>query len=491
MSIFMATPFEAENINDSRICICISISEDAMEVWATFISDVGQVKPLSTAHVDSLLQASNIVYGICQEAILKAINEYTETKKQVERVLIAQGDEPVTEVPPYFEMWPKFDPRAKNGIDASANEQIDYREFSPFTIVPQNEYLAVLRPGTPGKNGVNVYGVELPFETVPEESIMAGNNIRIEEEGMYAGLYSTVNGQLLCSDSVLHVETSLEIQGSVGYATGHINFPGNILIHGFVNDGFKLYSGGSITCKQILDVTDVACVGDLEVNGGIIGRQQASIKVGANMHVRFMEHCNLECKGNINVGTEIVNSTVHTMGQINMGDGSSIIASDIHAFHSVYVTNIENRSGKTSSFHIGIDYTMIESVNESKKHLEEISKKLAKAEARIASTPANQKGYFEDVRRRVAARQQVAEENLNALLAKMYVNEDAVLQIAGEVARGTQIEIGRALFKVVAPMQNICFKLNEQRNHIVFDKYESDPASKLKFISVRRKPKDT
>jgi uncharacterized protein (DUF342 family) len=145
------------------------------------------------------------------------------------------------------------------------------------------------------------------------------------------------------------------------------------------------------------------------------------------MYVRFINHCNLECKGNINVGGEIVNSTVHTMGQISMSAESSIIASDVYAFHSVYVTNIENRSGETSAFHIGSDYTMTEMVNESKKHLEELSNKLVEAEARAASTPTNQKGYFEDIRRRTAARQQVAEKEHNALLAKMYVDEAAVL----------------------------------------------------------------
>jgi uncharacterized protein (DUF342 family) len=258
-----------------------------------------------------------------------------------------------------------------------------------------------------------------------------------------------------------------------------------------VNDGFKLDSGGSITCKQTLDVTEVVCAGSLTVTGGVIGRQQASIKVGANMYVRFIDHCNLECKGNINVGGEIVNSTVHTMGQISMSAESSIIASDIYAFHSVYVTNIENRSGETSSFHIGIDYTMEETVNESKKRLEDLSKKLAEAEARASSTPTNQKGYFEDIRRRAVARQQAAEKEHNALLAKMYVDEEAVLQVAGEVARGTQIEIGRALFKVAVSVKNVCFKLNEQRTHILLDSCEPDAESKLKFISVRRKAKDS
>jgi hypothetical protein len=55
--------------------------------------------------------------------------------------------------------------------------------------------------------------------TVPEESITPGNNIRIEKQGIHAGLYSTVNGQLLLSGSMLHVEASLEMQDSVGYAS--------------------------------------------------------------------------------------------------------------------------------------------------------------------------------------------------------------------------------------------------------------------------------
>jgi uncharacterized protein (DUF342 family) len=485
----MATPAAVINVNDSRISI--RVSEDAMEVWANFSPDIGLGKALTIATVDLTLQEYNIVYGIRADAILKAIDECTETKKPVKEVLIAQGKEPVTEVPPYFEMRPEFDPQTKNGIAVDASAQIDYRDISPFTIVQQNECLAVLKPGTPGQDGVNVYGMELPFQLVPEENITAGNNIRIEGQGTRAGLYSTVNGQLLLTDGLLHVEESLEIQGSVGYTTGHINFPGDILIHGFVNDGFKLGSGGSITCKQTLDVTEVVCAGSLTVTGGVIGRQQATIKVGANIYVRFIDHCNLECNGNINVGGEIVNSTVHTMGQINMSAESSIIDSEIYAFHSVYVTNIENRSGATSAFHIGSDYTMIEAVNESKKRLEELSKKLAEAEARVASTPTNEKGYFEDIRRRAAARQQAAEKEHNALLAKMYVDEDAVLEVAGEVVRGTQIEIGRATFKVVVSVKNVCFKLNEQRNHIIVDKYESDADSKLKFISVRQKPKDT
>jgi uncharacterized protein (DUF342 family) len=105
MSIFMATPFEVASVNDR---IRIHISEDAMKVWANFMPDIGQGQALSIAHVDLLLQTNNIVYGIRQEAILKAINECTETKKPVESVLIAQGKEPITEIPPYFEMWPRF-----------------------------------------------------------------------------------------------------------------------------------------------------------------------------------------------------------------------------------------------------------------------------------------------------------------------------------------------------------------------------------------------
>jgi uncharacterized protein (DUF342 family) len=456
-----------------------------MEVWGDFMPALGSGRPLTVEQTAEFLKSNGVIAGINWDSINKALADCAQTRQAVTRILVACGEPPVSNVPAYFEMRPDFDPSKKNGIVDDENARIDYREFSPFTIVEKDTRVAILCPAIPGKKGFNIYGVELPFEITPHETIEAGKNIRVEERGLYASSY----GQLLLTGGVLNVENSLEIKGSVGYATGHIRFPGDIVIHGFVNDGFKIYSGASITCMQTLDVTDVSAKGNLNVSGGIIGRMEAIINVKAESHVRFIEHCHFSSEGDIEVGEEILDSTIFTRGKLVMKSDSSIIASSVHSIHSVFADNIENRAGRTSSFYIGIDFSLQESVTESKKRLDDLSKKLAKVEARVAAAPVNQREYIEKVRRRIEERLNDETRAFNSLLAQFYIDEKAILQLTGEVAAGTHVEIGEASYTVLSPLHNVCFKLSENKKHIVVDRYDdaAKPIERLKLLHGRRR----
>lgn len=71
----------------------------------------------------------------------------------------------------------------------------------------------------------------------------------------------------------------LEIDDDVDYKTGHINFPGDVIIRGEVKDGFKVHSRGSIFCAKTLDASEVISGKDLIVQQGIIGRNKGIIQV--------------------------------------------------------------------------------------------------------------------------------------------------------------------------------------------------------------------
>jgi uncharacterized protein (DUF342 family) len=473
---------EVFNVDDGRISI--TISDNAMEVWGDFMPALGSGRPLTIGQTAEFLKSNGVIAGINWDNINKALADCARTRQALTRILVAHGEPPVSNIPAYFEMRSEFDPSKKNGIVEDENAQIDYREFSPFTIVEQDTCLAILRPEIPGKKGFNIYGAELPFEITPHENIEAGKNIRVEERALYASCC----GQLLLTGSVLNVENSLEIKGSVGYATGHIRFPGDIVIHGFVNDGFKIYSGASITCMQTLDVTDVFAKGELNVSGGIIGRMEAIINVQAESHVRFIEHCHFSSEGDIEVGEEILDSTIFTRGKLVMKSDGSIIASSVHSIHSVFADNIENRAGRTSSFHLGMDFSLQESFAESKKRLDDLTQKLAQADARITATPINRREYFDKVRRRIEERLNDETRVFNSLFTQFYIDEKAILQVAGEVAVGTRVEIGEASYTVLSAIHNVCFKLSENKKHIVVDRYDNDakPVEKLKLLHGRR-----
>jgi uncharacterized protein (DUF342 family) len=474
---------EVFNVDDGRISI--TILDNAMEVWGDFMPALGSGLPLTIGQTEAFLKSNDIVAGINWDVINKALADCAQTRQALTRILIAHGEPPVANIPVYFEMVPEFDPAQKNGIMEDENVQIDYREFSPFTIVEKGKRLAILCPEIPGKKGFTVYGAELPFEITPRDTIEAGKNIRVEERALYAASC----GQLLLTDRVLNVEESLEIKGSVGYATGHIRFPGNIIIHGFVNDGFNIYSGASITCMQTLDGTNVSANGNLDVSGGVIGRMEARITVKAESHVRFIEHCHFSGEGDIKVGEEILDSTIFTRGKVLMESDSSIIASSIHSIHSVFADNIENRAGRTSSFSIGMDFTLRESVAEGKKRLADLSKKLSEAEARVAQTPVNRREYFEGVRKHIEERWLDETCALNELLTRFYIDDTAILQVSGEVAAGTCVEICEVSYSVLSPMKNVSFKLSENKKHITVDRSREDekPVEKLTLLHGRRR----
>jgi uncharacterized protein (DUF342 family) len=473
----------APNINDGGFNV--TISKDAMTVWGEFTPARGIGRPVGQEQINAVLAAYQIVHGIQIKTIQKAVSECAKTKAALKMVLVAQGTEPVAEVQPYMEILSEFDPGKKNGIREGAQGQIDFRQFSPFTIVRQYEYLAARRPGNPGKNGRNVYGEEMPFTVAPAKGIQAGKNICVEQNGCFAA----VHGQLLLTGDVLNVDETLVIQGSVGYKTGHIDFPGDIIIHGFVNDGFRLYSGGTITCKQTLDVTDVSAKRGLIVNGGVIGRLESTIKVGDDVDVRFMDHCNFFSDGNITVRAEIIRSTVHTKGRVTLGQDSSIIDSTIHSFHSISAAAITNSTGSRSALCLGMDFDLRDAVNESRLRLDDLTKKSDQANRQFAQAPDNRRQDLRNASVLADARRLLEEKKLEKLLAQFYVDPKAELQVNGKIAQGTRIEICGAFLVVPCDMKEMTFRLSESGKSIIMDADAIKEAAKqrTKLLFGRRR----
>ncbi|MDR1899127.1 MAG: FapA family protein, partial [Treponema sp.] len=283
--------------------LVVSFLENDLEARADFMPPLGKGAPLSPDQIEVILERLNIVYGIRWDAIQEAMMECNLNRRPVRDILIACGDRPVDEVTEYYEMNPHL---GRREYSAEEKARVDYRARSPFIIVKKDQALAKLRYRKEGKKGKNVHGEEIPHGIRKPEGVSAGTNTRIEERL----ILSSINGQLVQDHGVLNVQDSLVIKGSVGYGTGNIIFPGDVLIEGPVSDGFKIYSGGSVTIKQTFDVTDVITRGDLVVSGGIIGRGAALIKSGGVIRTKFIENCRAAARKTITVDSEIVNSSV-------------------------------------------------------------------------------------------------------------------------------------------------------------------------------------
>lgn len=442
--------------------LAVSFSESDLEVHADFFPPVRGGRSLSANTVGAILRRINVVYGIRWNDIQEALYNCDMGRRQIKNVVIARGDPPVNEIPAYFEVNPLL---GQNPPPEKRTGRIDYRARSPFIIVKKGQTLAKLRPRRPGKEGKNVHGAAVPFSVVRPGGVAGGNNTRTEGNL----IVSEINGQLVERQNTLHVQETLVINGPVGYATGNIVFPGDVMIEGPVSDGFKICSGGSVTIKQTFDATEAITKGDLVVMGGIIGRGPALLKSGGGIRTRFIENCRAAARKSIVVDSEINNSSVFTLERIEMGDKGLILGSDVYAVHGIKTGGIGKKTGKATRVHCGVDFTVQQEKEKTNNRMRILAAKLAKLRELIAleDTAGEKRAKMEELLRRLEEEQRIASARLGGLLDRINTDEKAAVEVSGEICPGTLIEICQIALFVADPLRKVRIRLDAAGGKLV------------------------
>jgi uncharacterized protein (DUF342 family) len=444
--------------------LTISFSDNDLEVRADFTPPIGNGKPVDLDQIYAVLERLNIVYGVRTDLIQETLLNCNTSRKPAKDVVIARGDPPSDEVAEYFEMNPHLVPPSRPP-DTDANKRVDYRSFSPFTIVKKDQTLARLRPRKQGKEGKNIHGVSLPFKVIRPEGVTGGENTRSDGKLILAG----INGQLVENNKVLSVQDFLVIKGAVGYATGNIIFPGDVVVEGPVSDGFKIYSGGSVTIKQTFDATDVIAKGDLTVAGGIIGRGAALIKTGGTLKAKFIENCRVAARKNIVVDSEIINSSVFSLEHIDMGEKGMILGGDVYAVHGIRTGGIGKKAGKATRIHCGIDFTAQQEKEKNNNLLRILAAKIARVKELLEKpeTGPAERAKMEELLRRLEAEQRKAAAAVGDLLGRIVTDENAGVEVLGDIAPGTLIEICQVALFIAEPLRKVRIRLDKASGKVV------------------------
>ena len=442
----------------------VSFSELALEVYATFTPPILNGYPLSTKGVTRILESINVVNGIRWDFISQALDECNIHNRQVRDVLIAQGEAPEEEILAYYERNPRLG-KKKYIYDRKA--RINYREHSPFIIVKKGQTLATLIPHRPGKIGVDVRGNVLPFETIIPVGVSGGANTRIENDKIVADTH----GQLIDEKNVLSVQDYLVIKGAVGYRTGHIAFPGDVIVHGPVADGFKIYAGGSLTVKETLDLTEIVTKGDIIVNGGIIGKGSALIKSGGGIKAKFVENCRVAARKSILIEAEIISSSMYTLNTVQMNDKGAILGGEIYSVHGVRAGTIGKKSGKPTRIYCGIDFTVLQEQEKCHIKLRNLAAKLARMRELMENPVSDTavKGKLENMYKMLEKEQQALFTRVSELMGKVIANENARVEVLGEIAAGTVIEICQVALVIEDPIRRSRIRLDAAAGKLVVD----------------------
>jgi uncharacterized protein (DUF342 family) len=427
---------------------------DDMELWADISPPRNPKDTISKGYAEVLLDNLNVTYGVDWDAVYAAIDTCNQDRKQVNNVLMARGKPPVNEVAEYFELNPALNQPASKFTDE--NKRIDYKGYTPFIIVKKDQILARRRPRIEGREGRNIHGDAIPYRGIKPQAYVGGKNTRTDDQYIYADIH----GQLVENKRVLSVQNVLVIKNGVGYTTGNIVFPGDIIINGPVSDGFGIYSDGSVYIKQTFDVSNAVIKKNLDVSGGIIGRGRSLLKVGGTIKARFIDNCRLACRNDVRVVKEIVGSRIYTMGIVDMSEKGIIVGSSIYAMHGIRAGRIGTKFGKASRIHCGIDFTIMQNKERYTERLKRIALAVNQMRHNYDNAPDNEAGGAEreklkKIIERLEEEQGKVSAYLSDLMARINADEQAAIEIHGEIVPNTFLEICQVNFTVTEPLYKV------------------------------------
>ena len=454
--------------NDGKIVL--TFFDNDLKVMGDFFPPDEAGHPITGDYIRGLFEQHNISHGIRHDDIFEAYERCNNDSVIVRNVLMAAGDPPVDEVPEYLQLSPFLaDPFQSWADEQDKNEgAVDHRSRTPFVIVKKGQALAKLRHMKQGQDGLNVHGEKIEFRVRKPQGVSEGRNTRME--GRF--LISEINGQFLITKGVVSVSDSLVVKGPVGYATGNIVFPGDIEIDGPVADGFRIYSGGSVTIKQTFDVTDTVTKNDLNVAGGIIGRGKGMLKVGGTLKTKFIENCRVACRKSIIVDKEIIKSHVYTLETLEMGDKGRIVGGEIYAAKGVRAGNIGKKTGKAARIHCGVDFTLEREREKNNSILRMLAIRINRLNQQIndPETDGEKKEKMKALLQRLEGQQQKSQTRVADILGKSNIYKDAVVEVKGEIVPGSLIEICQSALFVSTPLKKVRIRLDRESDTLITEK---------------------
>ena len=262
----------------SPVCVGRKVAEDAkvevriekgaMAAYATAVPPSGDGNPLTLNKAKNDLELEGVTFGIKEDVL----QELVESRKYNQDVLIAEGKPAVKGTDGYVEYH--FEREGEHVHKKDEYGRVDHYDLGLFQSVVEEQLLATLHPPVKGHAGLTVVGDVIPEVPVQEAKISAGRNARLSPEG--DKIYSEINGLVKLVGGQVSVDPVLEIKGWINGDTGNIEFVGDIIIRGGVEDGFTVTATENINIENAVGKAHVEAGGDIYIKGGLMGKTEGT-----------------------------------------------------------------------------------------------------------------------------------------------------------------------------------------------------------------------
>ncbi|MFO0083377.1 MAG: DUF342 domain-containing protein [Phycisphaerales bacterium] len=250
-----------------------------------------------------------------RELVKVAVATATRSPGVLHDVVIARGLAPVHGTHGRISFAPEFLPGTQRAEAAAAQpdsakdvagsaEAVNHYARSAFTPVLRGAIIARVEPSVEGVDGRDVTGRTLACKRATEAPLNHDDSVSVGPDGAIVALQ---NGILSWRPPLLRVIDTLEVDGFVDFSTGHIDFPGSVLIHRGVRDLFKVHADRSLAVRGLVEAAELSAALDTSISGGMAAKRTGSLQTGRDLRANYLNNVRVRVGRDASIESELIN----------------------------------------------------------------------------------------------------------------------------------------------------------------------------------------
>ncbi|MBI4179285.1 DUF342 domain-containing protein [bacterium] len=446
----------------------LRILEDGLQAELDVDPPAGDGKPAAVEDVRRLIGEKGVVAGIDQDAIEKAVEQgRTEPARGV---IIARGTPAVSSKDGWIELIST--PReGERNLTAAASLDI--------SAVIKDQAIARLVPPSPGTPGQDVLGREIPV--MAGMPVVADLGERVSFDANAGIFYAKESGRVVILKNFIDIEKLLEIKQDIDISVGHVTFPGELVIRGWVRAGMNVEAEKDIVIEGGVEAAGVKSTdGSIFISKGVQGSQIAMIEAAWDVNAKFIEQATVMAGGVVKTQNAIRSELAGGEAVLVCEGKGVVIGGRIYAGRRVEVRELGAGSGEPTVVQLGMTPENLTALAKLKLRKQVTQKASADAEQAISrlglSAEALQSKSLTDEGRNLLKltktlivlqhRCRKVQDEETAFLESMKTKTNGELDVRGKVHPGVKILIGHSTYQVQEAMSWVRFRYDPEKRRI-------------------------
>lgn len=285
-----------------------------------------------------------------------------------------------------------FEPKSE--LKPSIDEEtgiVNFKELGKVKNIKKGKLIATIKKNTDGKPGMDVRGFEIkPNPGKPAKYFVGPGTIQDNEQ---TRIYAANDGNIRWDKDRFIVDTIVTISGDIDASVGNIDFVGDVVIKGGVQEGYRV-RGKNVTIKQNVTNATVEAAESITISSGAV---YSKLSCEGTITMQFAENCNIFCKGNLQ-SKSMINCNVLCESEVIVTGGKGVIVGgECIAYKNITANQIGSESYTKTTINLGNTATLMKShkelsdnfktLNENYKRLKALYEKLNELKDEQTLTP--------------------------------------------------------------------------------------------------------